>query len=119
MQKINALSIFVSGQPVPTLSLRPLGGEIIVCHPSEKGSGAFFRSSPVILTQKKTIKKAPDPFSQAYCISKGKEHKRYEFGAKASIVVTKNRGVIIGAVSFPENTYDGHTLPEVSKQSED
>ncbi|MGA1842340.1 MAG: IS5 family transposase [bacterium] len=27
---------------------------------------------------------------QVYCISKGKEHKKYEFGAKASIVVTKN-----------------------------
>ncbi len=56
---------------------------------------------------------------QVYCISKGKEHKRYEFGAKASIVVTKNSGVIIGAVSFPENIYDGHTLPEVLKQSEE
>jgi len=56
---------------------------------------------------------------QVYCISKGKEHKRYEFGAKASIVVTKNSGVIIGAVSFPENIYDGHTLPKVLKQSEE
>ena len=54
-----------------------------------------------------------------YCISKGKEHKRYEFGAKASIIMTKNSGVIIGAVSFPENIYDGHTLPEVLKQSEE
>jgi transposase, IS5 family len=56
---------------------------------------------------------------QAYCISKGKDHKKYEFGSKSSIVVTKNSGVIIGAVSFPNNIYDGHTLPEALKQSED
>lgn len=56
---------------------------------------------------------------QVYCISKGKEHKKYEFGSKASIVVTKNSGVIVGAVSFSENIFDGHTLPEVLKQSEE
>ena len=30
------------------------------------------------------------------CISKGKEHKMYEFGNKASFVLTQNTGVIIG-----------------------
>lgn len=56
---------------------------------------------------------------QVYCISKGKEHKKYEFGAKGSIVVTKNSGIIVGAVSFSKNIFDGHTLPEVLKQSEE
>ena len=42
------------------------------------------------------------------CISKGKEHKKYEFGNKASIVKT-NSGVIVGAMGF-RNPYDGHTL---------
>jgi IS5 family transposase len=50
---------------------------------------------------------------QVYCISKGKEHKKYEFGAKASVAVTKTHGVIVAAASHPENIYDGHTLPEV------
>jgi IS5 family transposase len=45
-----------------------------------------------------------------YCLSKGKEHKKYEFGAKASVVVGKEHGVILGAYSLPENDYDGHTL---------
>jgi IS5 family transposase len=54
---------------------------------------------------------------QVYCISKGKDHKKYEFGSKASIVVTKNSGIIVGAVSFSQNTYDGHTLPEALMQS--
>ena len=56
---------------------------------------------------------------QVYCISKGKDHKKYEFGSKASIVMTKNSGVIVGAVSFSQNTYDGHTLPEALMQSAD
>jgi len=55
---------------------------------------------------------------QVYCISKGKDHKKYEFGSKSSIVMTKNSGIIVGAVSFSKNIYDGHTLPDALKQSE-
>ena len=44
------------------------------------------------------------------CISKGKEHKKYEFGSKVSILVTQNTGVIVGALNFEGNPYDGHTL---------
>ena len=40
------------------------------------------------------------------CIGKGKEHKKYEFGRKASLVVTKTTGAIVGALSFTENVYD-------------
>jgi len=54
-----------------------------------------------------------------YCISKGKDHKKYEFGSKSSIVLTKNSGIIVGAVSFSKNLYDGHTLPQALKQSEE
>lgn len=46
---------------------------------------------------------------QTKCISKGKEHKKYEFGNKASIVFTQNTGVIVGAMGF-RNEFDGHTL---------
>lgn len=48
------------------------------------------------------------------CMSKGKEHKKYEFGNKASFVKT-NTGVIIGAKGF-RNEYDGHTLEPVLEQ---
>jgi len=44
------------------------------------------------------------------CISKGKEHKKYEFGNKSGIVLTKNSGIIVGAMAFEGNPYDGHTL---------
>jgi IS5 family transposase len=53
-----------------------------------------------------------------HCISKGKEHKKYEFGCKVSLAVTKNSGVCVGAMSFEGNPYDGHTLPAALKQCE-
>lgn len=44
------------------------------------------------------------------CISKGKEHKKYEFGNKVSIIRSMT-GVILGASSF-RNEYDGHTIEQ-------
>jgi IS5 family transposase len=55
---------------------------------------------------------------EVYCLSKGKEHKKYEFGAKASVVVGKTHGVILGVYSLPENDYDGHTLDPALQQVE-
>ena len=52
------------------------------------------------------------------CISKGKAHKRYEFGVKASIAVTAKESFIIGARSYPGNPYDGHTLADQLQQVE-
>lgn len=54
---------------------------------------------------------------KVYCMSKGKAHKRFEFGSKVSITLTKNSGVAVGAYNFEENIYDGHTLPEVLEQT--
>jgi IS5 family transposase len=50
------------------------------------------------------------------CISKGKEHKMYEFGNKASLVVTQTTGGIVGAMSF-RNEYDGNTLEPALTQA--
>lgn len=44
------------------------------------------------------------------CIAKGKAHKKYEFGRKASVTMLRDSGVIVSAVSFKENLYDGDTL---------
>lgn len=52
------------------------------------------------------------------CISKGKEHKKYEFGSKVSITVTQKSGVIIGALNIPGNDYDGHTLDAALEQQQ-
>ena len=52
------------------------------------------------------------------CIAKGKVHKRYEFGVKASFAVTHEHGYVIGARSYPDNPYDGHTLADPLQQVE-
>jgi IS5 family transposase len=49
----------------------------------------------------------------AYAINKGKDHKGYEFGTKASIVTTMNSGIIIGVAAHKENIGDVNTLEEV------
>jgi len=52
------------------------------------------------------------------CISKGKAHKRYEFGTKVSIATTNRGGFVIGMRALPGNPYDGHTLGEALEQVE-
>jgi len=52
------------------------------------------------------------------CIAKGKESKQYEFGNKTSIVKTRKSGIIIGALAFKENIYDGDTLGPQLEQVE-
>lgn len=53
---------------------------------------------------------------QTLCISKGKDHKKYEFGTKVSIIMTKSTGVILGALNFRDNLYDGNTLDAALEQ---
>jgi IS5 family transposase len=50
------------------------------------------------------------------CIAKGKEHKKYEFGAKAAIAMTKTTCIIVGVKSFSRNEYDGDTLKDILPQ---
>jgi len=52
------------------------------------------------------------------CISKGKAHKRYEFGVKVGITSTHHGNWIVGVQSFPGNPYDGHTLNASLEQTE-
>jgi transposase, IS5 family len=52
------------------------------------------------------------------CIAKGKEAKQYEFGNKSSFVKTRHNGIIIGAMAFEKNLYDGDTLEPQLEQVE-
>jgi transposase, IS5 family len=73
-----------------------------------------------VLTQKKR-QEAPKVYSlhapEVECIGKGKAHKPYEFGVKASLAttVTPSKGgqFIVHAKALPGNPYDGHTLESV------
>ena len=53
------------------------------------------------------------------CLAKGKEAKKFEFGNKSGFVVTKTSKIVVGALAFEGNPYDGHTLEEHLKQTED
>jgi len=48
--------------------------------------------------------------TEVECISKGKPHKKYEFGCKVGFVTSATSNWIIGAKAFHGNPYDGHTL---------
>ena len=48
--------------------------------------------------------------SHIYAITKGKDHKKYEYGTKASIVTTKDSGVIVGVAAHEKNEHDSKTL---------
>ena len=53
------------------------------------------------------------------CISKGKEHKQYEFGNKSSFAYTRKMGIIVGAMAIEGNIYDGRTLKPQLDQVEE
>ncbi len=52
------------------------------------------------------------------CIAKGKAHKKYEFGCKASLSSTSKSNFIVGAKAHHGRPYDGHTLGGVPGQTE-
>ena len=51
------------------------------------------------------------------CIGKGKARKPFEFGVKTAVLVSHQRGPMLGARSFPGNPYDGHILSAVLEQA--
>ena len=59
-------------------------------------------------TSKNKLYSVHEPHTE--CISKGKAHKRYEFGCKVGFASTSKEGFIISATAFHGNPYDGHTL---------
>jgi IS5 family transposase len=56
---------------------------------------------------------------EAYCISKGKAGKPYEFGCKVSLVLTHKQGLALSSQALHENQYDGHSLNSSLKKAED
>jgi IS5 family transposase len=52
------------------------------------------------------------------CISKGKVHKRYEFGCKVALVTTSKENWVVGVGAIHGNPYDGHTLEQSIEQTQ-
>jgi IS5 family transposase len=53
-----------------------------------------------------------------YCVGKGKDHKPYEYGRKASVVSTLASQVIVGAVSHDHHEHDSKTLKSALSHAE-
>ena len=72
---------------------------------------SFYLYMRVLLQEKNTQNKIYSLHElDAYAINKGKDHKGYEFGTKASIVTT---GIIVGVSAHQTNIHDSKTLPAV------
>jgi len=52
------------------------------------------------------------------CYAKGKEHKKFEFGSKVSILIDQDTGIIMGALNFTQSLHDSKTIPDVLEQYE-
>ncbi len=86
----------------------------------KKHYSKLFSIFDAVLSQQKDGKNKIYSIHQPHvkCIAKGKEAKKYEFGNKSSIVKTTKSGIIVGAMAFTENIYDGDTLSPQLKQVE-
>ena len=71
----------------------------------------MFNNIQKLLTQTKYSKNKIYSLSEpsVVCISKGKVHKRYEFGNKSSFITTSKECFILHADAHQGNPYDGHT----------
>ncbi len=79
-----------------------------------KYAHSFYLFNRVLKQEKNTPNKIYSLHEiDAYAINKGKDHKGYEFGTKASIVTTKTTSTIIGVSAHKTNIHDSKTLDEV------
>ncbi len=53
---------------------------------------------------------------QVACIAKGKIAKKFEFGSKVSVAITKDTNVVVGIVNFAGNPHDSKTLEATLEQ---
>ncbi|MDH6307082.1 IS5 family transposase [Parabacteroides sp. PF5-5] len=95
--------------------VRELERKLPASHPHRQSLALFSQVLKQQRNSKHKIYSLHEP--QVHCISKGKEHKKYEFGNKVSILYTQTTGVIVGALAFG-NEYDGHTLDKALEQYE-
>lgn len=50
------------------------------------------------------------------CYTKGKAHKKFEFGSKVSIAICQQSGVVVGALNFTDTLHDSKTLVAAIEQ---
>jgi len=53
-----------------------------------------------------------------YCMAKGKDHKKFEYGNKVSVATTAKGNIIVGVISHDKNVHDSHTLEAITHHIE-
>ena len=73
-----------------------------------------------VLTQKRGDKNKIYSLHEAdvVCISKGKSHKKYEFGSKVSLGIMPGSNIIVSVQNFDSNLHDSKTLEPTLKMGE-
>ncbi len=103
--------------------LREIGRKLASA--SSESPGAIAHLNTLLERAERIRKQQPKDKNKLYalhapeveCIGKGKARKPYEFGVKASIAVTHQSGLMVGARTFPGNPYDGHILSAQLEQT--
>ena len=90
---------------------RKLPSEVLSAY--EEDFGLYVKVLSQQKTDKNKIYSLHEP--QVHCIAKGKDHKPYEYGTKATIVSTAKKGIIVAAVSHEENKHDSQCLVSIPK----
>ena len=82
------------------------------CESPDKNLERYLNLARKLYNQKKSSKNKIFSIHEPHveCISKGKAHKRYEFGCKVSIATTNKSNWVVGAKALHGNPFDGHTL---------
>jgi transposase, IS5 family len=89
------------------------------CNPKQQLDSLLSTATRIFDQQRKDKNKIYSVHAQEVeCISKGKAHKRYEFGCKVSVAATSRGGWFVGAMAIHGYPYDGHTLADSLKQVE-
>ena len=91
------------------LDINDLNSNAIKLH--SKYAKQFYLYMRVLLQEKHTKNKIYSLHeTDAYAVNKGKDHKGYEYGTKASLVTAKNSGIIVGVSAHSKNEHDSKTL---------
>lgn len=108
-----------------TKKLKVLLGRVLrnverkITNPDPKLQETLSTATKILNQQKKSKKKIYSIHEpNVDCISKGKAHKRYEFGCKVSVVTTNKSNWVVGIMACHGAPYDGNTLQPALKQVE-
>jgi len=98
------------------LNINDLNSKAMQLH--NKYANSFYLYMRILLQEKHAKNKIYSLHEiDAYAVNKGKDNKSYEYGTKASIVTTKNSGIIVGVSAHKKNEHDSKTLQSALENS--